>query len=290
MSCGTTVVITLSIFLTIFIITTIVFATLFFTKDDATETENENKNAEMMSSDSRINSKEYNFGVAEAKDGNFYSIGDLLNMPYYCVENYICADRSLAQLKFPLTIFWFYQLLHRPQPPYLPNPVTIRQSVKDYHEFTPGAQERQNLIDQITDDNVLCIHMRSGDKGVVSTEYINHVKTVAQRFSKCYVFCGVHNDIRWATKESQLDNMTKSVDLLAAEIPHLSTLPASADDHVLLMYRCKNLILHLGGFSILGSLVFTGNHLYVTKEFQPRTSQRLLSALEPLGTQLEFLQ
>lgn len=271
-------VIALSIFLTIFIIATIVFAVLFFKKDDDDEgTETENR---------LISSKEYSFGVAEASE-KVYAIGDLLNMPYYWADDWVCGDRIGWQLDFPMTIFWFHEL-HRPQPPYLPDPARIRQSVEDYHEFTRGGEERQNLIDQVTDDNVLCVHMRSGDMGVASTAYIDRVKRVAQRFSKCYVFCGLHNG--WGTKESQLDNMTKSLDLLAAGVPNLSTLPASADDHLLLMSRCKNLIVHLGGFSILGSLLFTGNHLYVTKEFQPRTSERLLSALEPFGTQLEFLE
>ena len=35
------------------------------------------------------------------------------------------------------------------------------------------------------------------------------------------------------------------------------------------MRKCKNLLLHKGGFSMLGGLLFTGNNLFITKFFNP---------------------
>jgi hypothetical protein len=42
---------------------------------------------------------------------------------------------------------------------------------------------------------------------------------------------------------------------------------AETDVHVCMFHKCKNLLIHTGSFSILAALVFTGNKLYITKEF-----------------------
>ena len=37
------------------------------------------------------------------------------------------------------------------------------------------------------------------------------------------------------------------------------------------MRKCKNLLVHRGGFSMLGGLLFTGKNLFITKFFNPKT-------------------
>ena len=40
------------------------------------------------------------------------------------------------------------------------------------------------------------------------------------------------------------------------------------DIHLCIMRRCKNLLVHRGGFSILGVILFNGYNLYITNEFE----------------------
>jgi hypothetical protein len=46
------------------------------------------------------------------------------------------------------------------------------------------------------------------------------------------------------------------------------------DVHVCYMARARNLLVHMGGFSILGTLVFSGKQLYITPVFQPATNPK----------------
>ena len=35
------------------------------------------------------------------------------------------------------------------------------------------------------------------------------------------------------------------------------------------MRKCRNLLIHKGGFSIIGALIFNGENLYITRLFDP---------------------
>jgi len=41
------------------------------------------------------------------------------------------------------------------------------------------------------------------------------------------------------------------------------------------MRRCKNLLLHKGGYSMLGGLLFSGENLYVTDLFNPLAKRNM---------------
>jgi len=41
------------------------------------------------------------------------------------------------------------------------------------------------------------------------------------------------------------------------------------DFHLSIMRTCKNLLIHKGGYSLLGGLLFNGNNLYITNIFNP---------------------
>jgi len=50
------------------------------------------------------------------------------------------------------------------------------------------------------------------------------------------------------------------------------------------MHRCKNLLLHKGGFSVLGSILSTGDNLYATNLFQ--YNQELL---DNINSKVQFI-
>jgi len=67
-------------------------------------------------------------------------------------------------------------------------------------------------------------------------------------------------------------NITRLRDSLArirALVPRAAFDFNHPDIHVCYMARARNLLVHMGGFSILGSLVFAGKQLYITPVFQP---------------------
>lgn len=50
----------------------------------------------------------------------------------------------------------------------------------------------------------------------------------------------------------------------------------SPDNHLWIMRNCKNLLVHKGGFSILGSLLFQGDNLYLTSFYEPLNEKQQL--------------
>ena len=41
------------------------------------------------------------------------------------------------------------------------------------------------------------------------------------------------------------------------------------DNHLYIMRTCRNLLVHKGGFSVIGALIFNGDNLYITGFFNP---------------------
>jgi hypothetical protein len=52
------------------------------------------------------------------------------------------------------------------------------------------------------------------------------------------------------------------------------------DIHLSLMRKCSNLLLHKGGFSILGGILFQGNNLYISARLETRNNSDYMGHLE----------
>ena len=130
------------------------------------------------------------------------------------------------------------------------------------------------LINKVNNNNILCVHLRSGDKGIVEDEYINKINILANKYKKIIILSGIHSDETDSTIENSKLNLIRSLKKIKnnkVEI-HMDT----PDNHLVMMRNAKNLLIHKGGFSILGSLIFNGNNLYYTRLFEPRNNNEII--------------
>jgi hypothetical protein len=133
-----------------------------------------------------------------------------------------------------------------------------------------AAQPEMHPILQILqDDSVLCVHVRSGDYGPVTDDFLRTLAHLSKQFPKIIVLSGVHCNGDKQFIEQNKAKLNQCLDKIRAIIPRAVFDFNHPDAHVCYMARARNLLVHTGGFSILGSLVFSGKNLYVTSSFQP---------------------
>ena len=130
------------------------------------------------------------------------------------------------------------------------------------------------MLQTLQDDSVLCVHVRSGDYGPVTNDFLRTIEHLSKQFAKMVVMSGVHcngNEQFIALNKTKLND---SLNKIRALVPHAVFDFNHPDVHVCYMAKARNLLVHTGGFSILGSLVFSGKRLYVTSAFQPFRKKR----------------
>ena len=213
---------------------------------------------------------------------NGYNIGDLLNMPSFWVgwnrnphHNQDKYDAFLNVSKnYPNTIVYYYFKLRNDNTEPIPNMEKIEEAIKLYII----NNDVSNIINKVNDDNTLCVHLRSGDKGIVDDDYINKINDLSNKYNKIIILCGIHSDQNFESNEISKKNLIKSLQKInnnKIEI-HID----KADNHLVMMNKCKNLLIHRGGFSILGSIIFNGNNLYYTNIFEPHTNNEIINHIK----------
>lgn len=212
----------------------------------------------------------YDFTHVENQGG--YNLGDLLNMPSLLISewgrnphnDYNTYLRAIQQ--FPDSIVAFYAKLRQdPQEP-IPDPFKVEQAVEMYVSKNPDLVNRIQQ-EGASDDQVLYIHLRSGDKGVVEDSFIQAINQVASQYRKLVVLTGIHSDERTQKLEKSKENLMTSLRKINNDQMDLNL--DTADNHLATMHKCQNLMVHKGGFSVLGAWVFTGKQLYYTELFEP---------------------
>jgi hypothetical protein len=136
------------------------------------------------------------------------------------------------------------------------------------------------------DDDTLIVHLRSGDKGLVEDEFINVIQKLQSTYSKIVILCGIHHNSDrshiFPSLDQSIDNLKKSLHKLNLNIKNVIIDTNEPDVHLCIMSKAKNLLLHKGGFSILGALLFTGNNLYITNLFYAKNSNFLQHVKSPI--------
>ena len=125
------------------------------------------------------------------------------------------------------------------------------------------------MLQTLQDDSVLCVHLRSGDYGPVDDEFLNALARLSKQFAKIVVLSGVHCNGGEQFIAQNVERLRDSLARIRSIVPHAAFDFNHPDIHVCYMARARNLLVHMGGFSILGSLVFAGKQLYITPAFQP---------------------
>lgn len=229
-----------------------------------------------------------------------YNLGDLLNMPYFFFEwnNTPHANEEFFDIYNKISLYYNNNILgiyessriDKNEP--IPNVQRIRDSVNKYYEKNISLQNifyQETLIDKknemkntkntidtyilfslCSDKNALFVHLRSGDKGVINDDFIKKIQELSFVYNKIIILCGMHKCTAFSSIEDSITNFKISLNKLKIINNSKIIIDISEPDiHICAMSKAKNLLVHLGGFSILGSLVFTGDNLYITNDFYP---------------------
>ncbi len=121
-------------------------------------------------------------------------------------------------------------------------------------------------------DETLFIHVRSGDKGIVEEEFVKKIDELSKMYNNIVLLCRIHQNSErshvFPSVTESIDNMNISLNkIIKNKIIIIDT--SEPDIHLSIFRKSKNLLVHKGGFSILGALLFTGNNLYITNLFNP---------------------
>ena len=207
--------------------------------------------------------------------GQGYNLGDILNMPAFWAHWTLFRshhDLSVVASQLPQSIAGLYyncrsdglgDVADDPIIPYRPRLLcAVNESIAVQPEIQP-------ILQMVQDDSVLCVHVRSGDYGPMTDDFLRTLAHLSKQYPKIIVLSGVHcnGDNQFIAQNKA--KLNQCLDKIRTIIPHAMFDFNHPDVHVCCMARARNLLLHTGSFSILGSLVFSGKNLYVTSAFQP---------------------
>jgi hypothetical protein len=130
----------------------------------------------------------------------------------------------------------------------------------------------KEIYDMVTDPFTLCVHIRTGDTGLVSDFFIDVIYQLSLKYKRVILFTGIHADQSWKKLDISKNNCVTSINAILSKNTNIFVYMDNPDIHLSLFSVAKNLLLHKSGFSILASFVATGN-VFVTDEFTASTQQ-----------------
>jgi len=209
-----------------------------------------------------------------------YNLGDFLNAPYYMglwKQNPHNSDELLERLNnmakhYPKTILGLY-CDGRPSNEPVPSVARLKYATDIY--LKNNKDTIKEIYNEVLEDATLCVHLRTGDYGLVSDFFINVIYQLSLKYKKVILFTGIHADQSWNKLDTSKNNCTTSINTILSKNTNIYVNLNNADVHLSLLSIAKNVLLHRNGFSILASLVGTGN-LFVTDEFSAVTNHNWL--------------
>jgi hypothetical protein len=210
--------------------------------------------------------------------GQGYNLGDILNMPVYWAdwtpfESH--HDLSVVASQLPDSVAGRYYNCRSwgavTDDPLIPHRPRLLRAIDDYIDANPEITPALHLLE---DDSVLCVHVRSGDYGAADPAFLRTIEQLSKQYAKIIVMSGVHCNGDPSYIEQNVARLKHTLDCIHALVPCAVFDFKHPDVHVCYMARARNLLVHMGGFSILGTLVFSGKQLYITPVFQPATNPK----------------
>lgn len=210
-----------------------------------------------------------------------YIIGDLFNMPKFFAgwnsvphhNDYMYNLFKKTALQYKDNILGIYDHYRTDENEPFPNVEKIQLSVDTFIENNKSNENLNALLLTCSCDNTLVVHLRSGDKGVVEDHYINTIINLSVNYEKIVILCGIHQN---GERSHCFPNITESINNMKLSLSKLYSKNIDIivdlnepDIHLSVMRTSKNLLLHKGGYSLLGGLIFHGNNLYMTALFNP---------------------
>ena len=207
-----------------------------------------------------------------------YSIGDILNFPrlhepirktgYHKDPHFAYDQYETACSVFVPSIVSHYCQLRTDISEVIPNITKLRQAAEGYCQ-----KYRYNMPKELTlvqHPVALCIHLRSGDKGLVEPGYLSVIKNLSFNFSTIFILSGVHN----TNTNHQANQKSKKVLIESKSSVKQTIINSNArvvftenppDVDLCIIRQCQNALLHRGGFSEIASFIFQGKKLFLTK-------------------------
>lgn len=253
-----------------------------------------NRNKDMVIITSNVNYEDvvlfenkFDFGRDPIKAG--YNIGDLLNIPFLndaWKQNPLHhSDQHLQRMNLvaeicPGSILHHY-VSSRPVDEAVPSIDRIRLATDEY--ISHNMYILSKLISFVENPFTLTVHVRCGDK-IVCSEFISSIQTLSLQFRRVVILSGVHMDERFQDNHVKITRFCSTMNLLLRR-KKFSLIMDTPDNHLCLMKHASHLLLHIGGFSALGSIVATG-HVYTTPLFSFQT-KRNWNAI--VGTRIDIV-
>lgn len=153
----------------------------------------------------------------------------------------------------------------------IPNIQKIRDSVDKYIECNNSDEKLNDILEMCQNNDVLFVHLRSGDRGIASSNFLNKIENLSKKYRKIVILCGIHKNTEnirhlYPSVEDSIKNTQESLENLFLKNLNIQVDLNEPDIHLSAMRRAKNLLVHQGSYSMLGALLFSGENLYVTDE------------------------
>ena len=216
-----------------------------------------------------------------------YNLGDMLNMPSYYADwspiwyrheleghDFGKAVIKIANRKNTILGHYYHEdfpdmgtMIPLCRYPYIPR---VKASLKRRASTYIFRQHVDPYIDtSVRLNDTLSVHVRSGDRGVVSDLYISALMSLVPQFRMVVLFGRVHHDVRGGSISTHVSEYLKSWDLISEKLATVNVVTVFASQHadmdIYLMSNAMHLLVHRGGFSSLAALVCSG-YVYYTDE------------------------
>ena len=201
-----------------------------------------------------------------------YNLGDLLNMPYlYGVweQNPHGGKERLERMNiignaYPESILSNY-ISERPEEEVVPNIERIVNATNKY--IYKNAKPLEEIFKKVEDPKCLCVHVRCGDL-LVEDEYIEKIAEFSQKYETVILLSGINMDEHYLEDHLKKCNFRHFMNKILERNENIVLHLDSPDNHLAIMRNAANLLLHKGGFSMLGYIVATGN-VFTTELLDP---------------------
>ena len=213
-------------------------------------------------------------------EGQGYNLGDILNMPVFWAgwsPFRSRANLSVVAMQLPASIVGRYYNCRTnglgavADDPLIPHRPRLLCATDEYLNAHP---EIAPMLQVLQDDSVLCVHVRSGDYGPVDPTFLRTIEMLSKQYAKIIVMSGVHYNGPDRLIAQNVATLKHTLSHIRDIVPHAVFDFNHPDVHICYMAKAHNLLVHMGGFSITGTLVFSGKQLYITPSFQPLSNKR----------------
>jgi hypothetical protein len=215
------------------------------------------------------------YGNSEIKEDPIqagYNLGDLLNMPYLYgqwTQNPHGSEERLYRMNiigkgYPGSILSNY-ISERPEEETVPNIERIVNATEKY--IYKNAKSLEEIFQKVEDPKCLTVHVRCGDL-LVEEEYIEKIAEFSQKYESVILLSGINMDEHYLEDHLKKCNFRYFMNQILERNENIVLHLDSPDNHLAIMRHATNLLLHKGGFSMLGYIVSTGN-VFITNLLDP---------------------